>query len=333
VSINDHMVGFKHTLEPIATNLIDIGVGGNGIWQVNKDGVKRILTLKDRKAEFIIYKDKTLVYIKSALGHPAIYPLHDITFKAPAIAVLMDLDGTTVNSENFWIWILEKTVAKLTNTSKFSFNLEDHPFVSGHSVSEHLQYCIEKYCPKFTIEEARDTYMKITQYELMLIRSGKGKKGTFSPTPGLKEFLINLKKEKIKVGLVSSGLYEKAWPEILSAFRAIGLGNPLNYYDAIITAGHVIRKGQIGTLGELSSKPHPWLYAEALRVGLCISPNNYYRVVGIEDSSAGVISIRLAGFPAIGLNGGNIEPGGAGVLTYKQVNNLMEALPSILGTN
>jgi beta-phosphoglucomutase len=327
------LIGFKHTIRPINANLIDIEVGGNGIWRVNKDGVKRIFTLKDRKAEFIIYEDKTLVHIKSALGHPAIYQLHDISFQAPAIAVLMDLDGTTVNSENFWIGILEKTVAKLTATPQFSFKPEDLPFISGHSISEHLKYCLATYCPEFMIEKARDIYLKIARYELGQRKVGKGRTEVFCPAQGLKEFLVTLKKEKIKVGLVSSGLYEKAWPEILSAFKILKLGNPLDYYDAIVTAGQSIQKGQTGTLGEISAKPHPWPYAEALRVGLRISPENYNKVVGIEDSSAGIISIRLSGFTAIGLNSGNIQSSGADILLHKKATNLMEALPFILGNN
>jgi len=330
---SNSVIGFKHTPEPISTTLIDIEDSGNGMWRINKEGVKRIFTLKDRKVEFICYEDKTLVYIKSALGHPAIYQLHDISFQAPAIAVLMDLDGTTVNSENFWIWILEKTVAKLTDTPQFSFKQEDLPFISGHSISEHLKYCIETYCPEFMIEKARDIYLKIARYELGKIKVGKKRTEVFAPAPGLKVFLITLKKAKLKVGLVSSGLYEKAWPEILSAFKILKLGNPLDYYDAIITAGQTIQKGQTGTLGEISAKPHPWPYAEALRVGLRISPEYYNRVVGIEDSSAGVISIRLSGFTAIGLNSGNIQSSGADILLHKQSTNLIEALPFILGTN
>ena len=63
-------------------------------------------------------------------------------------------------------------------------------------------------------------------------------------------------------------------------------------------------------MGELAPKPHPWLYAEASRVGLGIPFDDWTSVVGIEDSSAGVCSIRLAGFTTIGVAGGNIKEGG-----------------------
>ena len=49
-----------------------------------------------------------------------------------------------------------------------------------------------------------------------------------------------------------------------------GIGDPRTFYDAIITAGFPMRDREPGTLGELSPKPHPWLYAEVCRVGLGI---------------------------------------------------------------
>jgi beta-phosphoglucomutase-like phosphatase (HAD superfamily) len=134
--------------------------------------------------------------------------------------------------------------------------------------------------------------------------------GAFTPSPGIKEFLYELKAMNVEIGLVTSGLYEKAWPEILNAFQTLEMGDPKTFYDAIITAGHAIRSGEPGTLGELSPKPHPWLYAEAARVGLGIPFEERHRVVGLEDSGAGVVSILLTGFAPIGLGGGNIIDSG-----------------------
>ena len=125
----------------------------------------------------------------------------------------------------------------------------------------------------------------------------------------------------VKIGLVTSGLYEKAWPEILDAFNTLGMGDPKEFYDAIVTAGHAIRPGEPGTLGELSPKPHPWLYAETTRVGLGIPFEERHRVVGIEDSGAGVCSILLAGFAPIGIGGGNIiDSGTRGLCTHYEEN-------------
>ena len=146
----------------------------------------------------------------------------------------------------------------------------------------------------------------------------------------LKEFLTTVKKEGIKIGLVTSGLYEKAMPEIISAFKQLDMGNPVDFYDSIITAGYALRKGQAGTLGELAPKPHPWLYAETARVGLGIPFENRHKVIGIEDSSAGVVSIKLAGFASVGVSGGNIEQAGVDELCDYKVDNLMQMLDIIL---
>jgi beta-phosphoglucomutase-like phosphatase (HAD superfamily) len=251
------------------------------------------------------------------MGYPAYYPVHPIEFRKPVKAVLMDLDGTSVHSEEFWIWIIEQTAASLARNENLSLSEEDFPHISGHSVSEHLDYCIRKYAPWRTIEEARRYYFEHTHREMREILSGRGRVDAFRPAPGLKEFLLELKSRKIRVGLVTSGLHEKAWPEIVAAFRQLGMGDPSEFYDTIITAGFPLGTNAAGTLGELSPKPHPWLYAEAARVGLGMPFSERNHVVGIEDSGAGISSLRLAGFASIGMAGGNIEASGTRALcTY-----------------
>ena len=242
----------------------------------------------------------------------------------------MDLDGTSVRSESFWVWIIEQSIAKLMKNPHFSLQAEDEPFVSGHSVSEHLQYCIDKYCPGKALEDARRFYFETTEYEMKEILEGRGKAGAFEPAPGLKEFLTEVKGNGVRIGLVTSGLYTKAMPEIVSAFRTLHMGDPLEFYDAIITAGQAFTKTQTGTIGELAPKPHPWLYSETAKVGLGITKEEKGRVLGFEDSSAGIVSIRLAGFQAIGVSGGNIASGGVQSLCMESVSGLCDALPLIL---
>ena len=301
----------------------------DGVSKVGKNGVVSVTATGDGKVEFIAFEDNTLAYVKSVMGYPAYYPVHPVKMEKPVKAVLMDLDGTTVHSEHFWIWIIEKTTASLLGDNKFRLEASDEPHVSGHSVSEHLQYCIGKYCPDKSVEEARKWYFKHTGYEMNEILEGRGKQGAFTPAPGIKEFLYELKAMKVKIGLVTSGLYEKAWPEILNAFQTLGMGDPKEFYDAIITAGHAIRPGEPGTLGELSPKPHPWLYAETARVGLGIDFADRNSVVGIEDSGAGVCSIRLAGFSTIGITGGNIIDSGTKELCCNYCEKFEEILKII----
>ena len=311
-------------------SFLEIESGGNGMFHTGKDGVKRIITPKDNKIEIIEYDDKKLCYVKSGMGYPAIYPMHGVSFEPRAEAVLMDLDGTSVHSESFWMWIIERTAARLLHNEKFAIEKADEPFISGHSVSEHLQYMIDKYAKGESLELARQYYFEITNHEMQEILKGRGKQGAFTPAPYLKEFLLALKDNGIKIGLVTSGLYEKAMPEIISAFRQLDMGEPTDFYDCIITAGYALRKGQTGTLGELSPKPHPWLYAETARVGLGIPFERRHKIIGIEDSSAGVVSIKLAGFSCVGISGGNIEQAGMGELCDYRIDSLTEVLDIIL---
>ncbi|MCB2154362.1 HAD family phosphatase [bacterium] len=282
----------------------------DGQFRVGREGVVSVTATGDGKVEFIAFEDRTIAYVSSAMGYPAYYPVHATSVEKPLKAVLMDLDGTTVRSESFWIWIIQQTTASLLGNPKFELEEADLPHVSGHSVSEHLQHCIRKYCPEKSVEEARAFYFEHTHREMDEIMKGRGRPGAFTPSPGIGEFLHALKDRGVKLGLVTSGLYEKAWPEILSAFRTLDMGAPEDFYDAIITAGFPLRAGSPGTLGELSPKPHPWLYAEVCRVGLGIPFEDRARVIGIEDSGAGVCSILLAGFAPIGIADGNINESG-----------------------
>ncbi len=314
------------------SGLIPLQACSDGFHKTGSNGVVSITATGDKKVEFIAFENHTIAYVKSAMGYPAYYPVHPIRLEKPVKAVLMDLDGTSVRSEDFWIWIIQMTAASLLGNPRFELEEADMPYVSGHSVSEHLKYCTKKYCPDKTVEEARDFYFQHTHHEMQEIMEGRGRENAFVPTEGVKEFLLELKSMGIKIGLVTSGLYEKAWPEILSAFKTLKMGDPLDFYDAVITAGFPLRKGvSAGTLGELSPKPHPWLYAETCRVGLGIEFKDRHSVIGIEDSGAGVCSIRLAGYTTIGIADGNIIESGTKGLCDHYCNNFNEILKVIKG--
>jgi len=315
-----------------------------------KNGVTDIVSTGDGKVELIASEKNTLAYVKSAMGYPAYYPLYPTALKKPVKAVLMDLDGTTVRSEEFWIWIIEQSTATLLGDKSFRLTEEDIPYVSGHSVSEHLLYCIRKYAlgigaigagsagkhpgsasETTALAEARTYYTALTEREMELILEGKGRANAFTPSPGVKDFLLGLKKLDIKIALVTSGLYRKAYPEIISAFDTLKMGDPAKFYDCIITGGHPLGEGSAGTLGELEAKPHPWLYAEACAVGLGIPKEESGAVIGIEDSAAGVCAIRLAGFYTIGISGGNIIESGALGMCDRYCDSFDEILEIIKG--
>ncbi len=299
-------------------------------FETGKGGVKKIVTPDDKKIDIIEFEDKKLCHVKNVLGYPAIYPMHETHFEPKAEAILMDLDGTSVHSETFWMWIIEKTIARLLNNPGFKKEDVDDPFISGHSILDHLQYMINKYAKGESLDLARKYYFEIVSYEMSEIMKGRGNQNAFTPAPNLKEFLTTVKSEGIKIGLVTSGLYEKAMPEIISAFKQLDMGDPCDFYDSIITAGDALKKGRTGTMSEFAMKPHPWLYTETARVGLQIPFERRHKVIGIEDSSAGVVALRLAGFSCVGISSGNIEQAGVGELCNYRIDNLLEMLDIIL---
>ncbi len=263
----------------------------------------------------------------SNYGVTADYRIAPVEFKAPAQAILMDLDGTTLTSEEFWMFIIERTMQKLMGNESFSLEEADVPFVSGFTTIDHLNYCIQKYAPDKKIEVASTLYHETAEYELNEIMEGRGHVDAFRPMAGLKEFLTEVKARDIKIGLATSGLDYKAIPEIVAAFRALDMGDPREFYDAIITGGRRKDVGDYGTLGEVVSKPHPWIYTELAYLGLKISDPT--RVIGIEDSAAGLLSLRFSSFPVIGLNSGNIGQSGLDCLCHGKVDVLTEILSMI----
>ena len=277
--------------------------------------------------EFFTWKDRPYCTINQC-GIEATYPFEKPTTKFPVKAVLMDLDGTTVISEEFWIYLIEKTVKQLTSPD-FTLCEADTPFVSGFSTAEHLDYCIKKYNVQATLYEALETYHKTAKFELNEIMEGRGNAEAFKPRAGLKEFLYALKAKGIKIGLATSGLDYKAIPEIVSAFRVLDMGDPIEFYDAIITGGRRKGEGEYGTMGELAVKPHPWIYAE-LANGLGLEKEE---CIVVEDSSAGLLSGRLAGMNVIGLNDGNLIQSGLHEECITMVDTLDEILDFVTTKN
>lgn len=303
----------------------------NGLFQTGCDGVEDIIESKDGQYTFLCYKDKTIVQLRSGGIYDAYYSLPDPVFEGPARYVLMDLDGTAIDSEHFWIGIIQKSISQLMGNPKFCFEDADLPHVSGYSVAEHLRYCIEKYCPDKKLQDAREIYKELEYRELTMLLHGTGHIDAFRPMDGLKDFIRELKKREIKIALVSSGSRFKVQAEVAAACRQIGVESETEIFDCVMTGGIAVQKGEFGTVNEMAAKPHPWMYAEAARSGLGITDREYPKVIGLDDSAAGIMSLRLAGFEAIGMAGGNIITSGIAPLARKSGCCLLEALPVILG--
>lgn len=295
----------------------------NGLFRAGENGVREIVSTKDGKIHFVDYAGKTLCVIESCSGQNAVYPLFSARLTSSPEYVIMDLDGTSVESEEFWVECIRKTVGELIGEN-VAFTAEDIPFVSGHTTAEHLDYALKKYGGVKVASNASEKYLEVSRKELERALNTDSGEDKIRPSDGLKDFLLTLKNRGVKIGLASSGLFYKAIPEIETAFAAMKLGDPLKFYDSIITGGVEKEKGKYSTLGELAAKPHPWLYKELVVNGLnCVDPEN---AVVIEDSASGVLAARLAGYAVIGLTTGNIDASGLAELCSARADSLNTAL-------
>lgn len=313
------------------SGLKSIACTPNGTYRAGQDGVEAVLESRDGQYTFLCYADKTMVRLHSGGIYETYYPLPDPVFEAPARYVLMDLDGTSINSEHFWVWIIQQSIARLMGNPNFCLEDADMPYVSGYSVTEHLRYCIQKYCPDGSLQAARGFYKELVDQELTLLTRGMGRTDAFQPMDGLLDFIQELKNRNIKIALVSSGSRFKVQAELAAVCKQMGIASEEELYDCVITGGIAPQRGELGTISELAAKPHPWLYAEAAQSGLGLSASDYPKVIGLDDSAAGVVALRLAGFDVIGMDGGNIAASGVAPLVRKNCRCLMDALPIILG--
>ena len=69
---------------------------------IGSQGVERIASTGDGKVEFVGWREHTLAHVRSEMGYPAYYPVEPVEVSSSLKAVLMDLDGTTIRSEEFW---------------------------------------------------------------------------------------------------------------------------------------------------------------------------------------------------------------------------------------
>ena len=175
---------------------------------------------------------------------------------------------------------------------------------------------------------------------MQAILDGRGRADAFVPAPGLKEFLLALKERGIKIALVTSGLHEKAWPEIVAAFRALKHGRPAR----LLRCDHHRRVSAAPGRGRHAGRAVAQAAPLALRRGRARRSGHPVRGAQLGAghrgfSGAGVCAIRLAGFPTVGMAGGNIIESGTRALcdyyceTFAQVLQVLDepgAGPQIL---
>jgi len=307
-------------------------IPGQGALVVGRDGVTALARNRGGEFVFIARGDYTEVMLCSKIDvNPPRFALLPVTIQAPLQAVLLDLDGTCVKSEPLWIAVILQVTNEMRQSENLppldSFKPDDLPHVSGRTVPEHLAYCQAEFFPHGTSNAAREIYDRITKSDdemeatATVLRS-RGK-SPYEPASGLKELLVELRERGVRIGMVTSGLYYKAWPEITEAFRKMNLGEPLQFLDGFITAGQRVEKGRSGTMGDAIAKPWPNIYYEVAKtLGFRAGIAGQFVVVG--DSASDVGSARTMGVAAIGVEGGNIDEAGVRQMCFAMAKDLRE---------
>ena len=175
--------------------------------------------------------------------------------------VLFDMDGVMLDTEpqydKFWEHAADKYNIQIPNFAKQ---------IKGIT----LPNILKKYFSEYTQEEQNQLEKELLAYEANMI---------FEQIPGSIEFVESLKKEGVKVGLVTSSTMHK-----MVAVHKQRQFNEL--FDTIVTSENVVQ-----------GKPNPECFLIGAK-NLGIEPKNAFV---FEDSFAGIEAGTKAGMKVIGL--------------------------------
>lgn len=189
--------------------------------------------------------------------------------KLPA-AVLWDMDGTLVDSEEYWLSSEQNLAQEFNGT----WEAQDGLDLIGMSLYDSTKVMKAKMGLELEPEEIinRLTDDVVAQLEVSI-----------PWRPGAQELLRELKKRGIKTALVTMSMKRMA--------ESVANQIPFDAFDVIV-AGDMVTNG----------KPHPEPYLLAARL-LGVEPRH---CVAFEDSHTGLSSAEAAGTKAIGVT--NIVP-------------------------
>jgi HAD superfamily hydrolase (TIGR01509 family) len=189
--------------------------------------------------------------------------------KRPA-AVLWDMDGTLVDSEEYWL----SSEQNLANEFNRTWNEQDGLDQIGMSHYDSTQVMKDKMGLSLEPEEIIQRLTDDVVAQLTV---------SIPWRPGARELLLELKKRGIKTALVTMSMKRMA--------ESVVNQIPFEAFDVIV-AGDMVVNG----------KPHPEPYLLAAQL-LGVAPED---CVAFEDSNTGLTSAEAAGTKAIGIT--NIVP-------------------------
>ncbi len=190
-------------------------------------------------------------------------------------AVIFDLDGVITDTAE-WHYLAWKDLA---NSIGIDFNREFNEELKGISRMESLEKILEHGGVADQYSETEKLALANTKNEkyVQLLTQMKPE----DIFPGVKEFLEELKKNDILIGLASAS---KNAPAILESLKIT------SYFQTVVDPEEVA-----------NGKPAPDIFLKAAEK-LAVRPSE---CIGIEDSTAGISAIKDAGMFAVGV--GTVE--------------------------
>lgn len=178
-------------------------------------------------------------------------------------AVLFDLDGVIIDSNqaiiNAWVMTAQEYGYVLTQDDIDNYIIgASHAFTLQHILPDKTEAVRKAFHQKVDRREEEANYVLIN---------------------GVREFILQLRNTKVKMGLVTS-----SWPEKV---KSVITQHQLNVFDCIITRNDVSK-----------GKPDPQPYQMAIEK-LNIDPES---ALAFEDSNNGIASASSAGIKCIAVN-------------------------------
>lgn len=195
------------------------------------------------------------------------------TYDVEQKAVIFDMDGVIIDSEKLW--------------KKAEFEI----FSSlGVKVTEELTLITQAMTTREVTEFWKSRFawkdVSVTEVEQLVIsRVIELIESESCEIPGIRDFIVQIKKQGYKVGLATNSPY-RIIPVVLEKL------NLSQYFDAISSSDF-----------EVHGKPHPGVYLST-SVKLNVKPVN---CIAIEDSYSGMIAAKKAGMTVTAFTNGNLE--------------------------
>jgi HAD superfamily hydrolase (TIGR01509 family) len=182
-------------------------------------------------------------------------------------AVIFDLDGTIIDSEEVWARAFVNVLKKLGIEAK-----DSHPHVSGVEIKKNWESLIIKYSVKTDKTPEELSSLTRAEYTKFIPQ--------ISLRDGVVEFIENLKNDNVIVALATS----TDWEITDKIFQELELADLFDY----VTTGDEV----------FNNKPDPEIYIKSADK-MNLDPND---CLVIEDSPSGIIAGKEAGMKVIAID-------------------------------